>query len=142
MTDSEQYIEESSGPITDTKSGLQWLPKDSKQDLGDWKNVDEINAYIRIMRQVYAGGCNDWRMPTTKEALTLFNKKVVQKDFEGKDIYISPLFVVSCAYKMWTSDINDEGKFCCLNLRTGEKEYVDKDERENNSTRLVRVKSR
>jgi len=141
MTDSEQYIEEPSGAITDTKSGLQWLPKDAKQDLGGWKNLAEAGAYARIMNQVYAGGCSDWRLPTLEEALSLYNKEVTQKDFEGKDIHISPLFVVSCAYKIWTSETNDEGKTCCLNLRTGEKEFLDKEEQENNSARLVRVKN-
>lgn len=138
MTDSIRYIEEPSGSITDTNTGLQWLPKDSKQDLGGWKNIQEVNAYIRIMNQVYAGGRSDWRLPTQKEALSLYNPDVVQKDLEGKDIHISPFFVVSCAYRIWTSDVNEDGKHCCLNLRTGEKMYLDKNERENNSARLVR----
>jgi hypothetical protein len=40
---------------------------------------------------------------------------------------------------MWTSDVSEDGKALCLDLRDGEAEYIDKTERERFATRLVRV---
>ncbi|QPJ65895.1 MAG: DUF1566 domain-containing protein [Candidatus Nitrohelix vancouverensis] len=138
MTTSERFIENPNGIIADSREKKQWLPKDSKQDLGDWKTYDEIAGYIQIMRQVYAGGHADWRMPTLDEAKKFYDASLTHKDFEGKDIHIDPKFVVGCAYWMWTSDLNDEGKAARLNLRNGEVDYKDKSEKNLNSTRLVR----
>ena len=50
--------------ITDQEQNLNWLPKDSYQDVGKWMNWHEVQQYIRTMNSVYPGGHSDFRLPS------------------------------------------------------------------------------
>ncbi|PIQ97487.1 MAG: hypothetical protein COV67_03935 [Nitrospinae bacterium CG11_big_fil_rev_8_21_14_0_20_56_8] len=134
----ERFKDNPSGIITDTLNNRHWLPKDSKQDLGRWQSWHDISGYVRIMNQVYAGGHNDWRLPTLEEAQSLYGEAYVHTDFEGQEIHIHSAFVRGCAYLMWTSDVNESGQTARLNLREGVVDYVDKDTSDLMAARLVR----
>lgn len=134
----ERFKDNPNGVITDRANNKGWLPKDAKQDMGKWVNWDEAQAYVRLMKQVYAGGFSDWRLPTRDEALSFYDENYSQIDFEEDIIHIHPLFVNKCSYYMWASDVNEEGKAFRINLRDGTTGYVDKSIRDLQTARLVR----
>ena len=138
MTESDRFIDNSSGILTDSKYKKNWLPKDSYGDLGQWRNYDEALAYVRTMNQVYAGGFSDWRLPTSQEAEEFYDEVYDHLDWEDEVIHISPLFVEKCSNFMWTSGNDEKQKACRINLRNKELEYIDPQTREHQSTRLVR----
>ncbi|MGP0629677.1 DUF1566 domain-containing protein [Nitrospina sp. 32_T5] len=132
------YEDTPRGVIVDKKMNLEWLPKDARGDLGKWVTWDEANYYIQTMRNVYAGGHADWRLPTKEEALSLYNEDLTLVDWEGEAIHIHPAFVPKCGRVIWTSEVNDEGQACAVNLQDGTAEFVDKLNRDEYTTRLVR----
>lgn len=132
------YEDTPRGVIVDKKMNLEWLPKDTRGDLGKWVTWEEARMYVQTMRNVYAGGHADWRMPTKEEALSLFNEDLESKDWEDEIIHIHPAFVAKCGRTIWTSEANDEGQAVAVNLQDGSAEFVDKMEREGYTTRLVR----
>lgn len=138
MTSENRFHDNPSGVITDTKSDLLWLPKDSRQDLGKWVDWQGALSYGRIMNQVYAGGFSDWRLPTKEEALSFYDESLLQEDWEKNTIHIHPVFVRGAAYYMWVNDIDESGRALRLNLRDGSFEYVDKATVEHQGARLVR----
>jgi len=138
MTEMPRFHDNPSGVISDSKSPRHWLPKDSYQDLGKWNNWHETASYVQIMRQVYAGGHSDWRLPTAEEALTLYDPENVGQDWEGTEIHLPKVFVPRGARYIWTSEINDRGEALRIDLYDGSKEFVPADTREHQATRLVR----
>ena len=132
------FSDNPNGVISDKKMNLEWLPKDSYGDLGRWLNYQEALNYRLTMIQVYAGGHNDWRLPTREEALGLYCKDLNQLDWEGEHVHIHPLFVTKCARHIWTSEENDENQAVVVNLQDGSTEFMDKDDRDKIAARLVR----
>ena len=138
MGTSEIFIANPNGVVTDTRSKMEWLPNDAWVDLGKWVTWDEANAYIHTMRNVYAGGHLNWRLPTKEEALALYNEGLQNADWEGENIRIASVFTAKCGRTIWTSGVDEEGKACCVNLQDGTAEYIDKNTREHQSARLIR----
>ena len=139
MEASESFADNPNGVITDKERNLEWLPKDSYGDLGKWVNFQEAASYRMTMASVYAGGHNDWRLPTREEALGLFNEELSQLAWEGEEVHIHPLFVSKCSRQIWTSEENDENQALVVNFQDGSTEFIDKETREHIATRLVRA---
>lgn len=137
----DNFTDNPSGVISDKQANLEWLPKDSYGDLGRWVNFQEALSYRGTMVGVYAGGHNDWRLPTQDEALGLYHADLNQLDWEGENIHIHPLFVAKCGRHIWTSDENDENQMIVINLQDGSTESMDKGTRDNIAVRLVRTAS-
>lgn len=136
MTD--RFHDNPNGVITDTKNQIGWLPKDSYLDLGCWRTWQAANAYALLMKQVYAGGYSDWRLPTKEEALSLFDPQTKLLDWDGEEIHIPTVFVSKCGNNIWTSDVNEDDQVLSVNLRDGSTTYIAKTNEEFQSTRLVR----
>ncbi len=137
----DNFTDNPSGVISDKQMNLEWLPKDSYGDLGRWVSFQEALSYRGTMIGVYAGGYNDWRLPTREEALGLFHEELNQLDWEGEHVHIHPLFVSKCARYIWTSEENDENQALVVNLQDGSTEFMDKESRDNIAVRLVRTVS-
>ncbi len=138
MTEQNRFHDNPSGVITDTKYKKHWLPKDSWGDLGQWRNYDAALAYVGLMKQVYAGGFSDWRLPTREEAENFYDEELTQVDWNGEVVHIHTLFVTKCAHFMWLQDTNDDGLVGRINLRNGEVDFVDRNTLEHQSARLIR----
>ena len=139
MEASDNFTDNPNGVISDKQANLEWLPKDSYGDLGRWLNFQEALSYRGTMVSVYAGGHNDWRLPTRDEALGLFNEDLKQLDWEGEQVHIHPLFVAKCARHIWTSEENEENQAVVVNLQDGSAEFMDKGSKDNIAVRLVRT---
>ena len=50
------------------------------------------------------GGHDDWRIPSGQEALTLFDKDKLNKDFKGGDIHLDSIFPPGAGNTTWTSE--------------------------------------
>ena len=128
------------GVIEDTKNGNEWLPKDSYGDLGKWVNLQEALNYAQLMNQIYAGGQSDWTLPNKEDLLSLYNKILIQKDWEGNDIHITPSFLTNCSFYLWSVEKNNTGQHLRIDLRTGDLDFIDAEEREHQAVRLIRYK--
>ena len=137
----DNFTDNPNGVISDKQVNLEWLPKDSYGDLGRWVNYKEALSYRGTMVSVYAGGHNDWRLPSKEEALGLYNEELNQLDWEGEHVHIHPLFVSKCARYIWTSEENNENQALLVNLQDGSTEFMDVETRDNIGARLVRTVS-
>jgi len=135
----DNFADNPNGVIADKERNLEWLPKDSYGDLGKWVNFQEAESYRVTMISVYAGGHNDWRLPTQDEALGLFNEDLKQLDWEGEEIHIHSLFVAKCARQIWTSEENGENQALVVNFQDGSTELMDKETRDHIAVRLART---
>ena len=138
MTNQERFQDTARGVIMDTQNNSEWLPKDSYGDLGKWVTYQEGINYSQLMNQVYAGGQSDWRLPNREEVLQLYDETLIQKDWEGNDIHIAPVFLASCSHYLWCNETNNDGHYTRIDLRNGDIEIIDPGEREHHAVRLIR----
>lgn len=97
--------DQGNGIILDTATGLMWTQVDSYADLHKCLDWRESLEYIRGLK---TGGYGDWRMPTVKELLTLFDPSqdnILAWDHNPEyPLSLSPLFAEGAAYWYWSSD--------------------------------------
>ena len=136
----DRYKDTARGVIEDTINQKEWLPKDSYGDLGKWVNFQEAVNYAQLMNQIYAGGQSVCRLQNKEEILDLYNEKLIQKDWEGNEIHIAPVFLTGCSHYLWSSEKNKDGQYMRIDLRNGDLEYIDAQDREHQAVRLIRNK--
>ena len=107
--DSEQaggrFIEGDSETIIDGAKRLVWLKKDTWQMAGKWMAQRQVIEFAGNLNRQRFAGFSDWRLPTTVEARSLFDKKQKNSDNMGQTIYLSDLFEPGCGFLCWTSDV-------------------------------------
>ena len=139
MSDKNDRFEDlPSGLVGDNETKKLWLPKDSYQDLGKWFTWGEISQYISFMKQAYAGGFTDWRLPTPEEALSLYDETLVMKDWDDTEVHISPVFAHKCSRYIWTDKKNDQDEAMRVDFYDGSCDYVSVNTKEQQAARLVR----
>ena len=90
-----RFLKNAAGTIYDSQTSLTWMANDS------W---DEIEEYAEDMNGKSFGGHSDWRMPSGQEALSLFDKNKLNKDFKGGDIHLDSIFSPRAGNTTWTSE--------------------------------------
>ena len=126
----DRFRDTARGVIEDTDNNTEWLPKDSYGDLGKWVNVQEGLNYAQLMNQIYAGGQSDWSLPSKEDLLNLYAEDLIQKDWEGNDVHIAPSFLTNCSHYLWSNEKNNNGQQLRIDLRNGDIEFIDTQERE------------
>ena len=140
--DSEQaggrFIEGDSETIIDGAKRLVWLKKDTWQMAGKWMAQRQVIEFAGNLNRQRFAGFSDWRLPTTVEARSLFDKKQKNSDNMGQTIYLSDLFEPGCGFLCWTSDVRHNVQGVRLNFRKGVTIYDDIFRVSRGASRLVR----
>ena len=140
--DSEQaggrFIEGDSETIIDGAKRLVWLKKDTWQMSGKWMAQRQVIEFAGNLNRQRFAGFSDWRLPTTVEAKSLFDKKQKNSDNMGQTIYLSDLFEPGCGFLCWTSDVRHNVQGVRLNFRKGVTIYDDIFRVSRGASRLVR----
>jgi len=136
--ESERFIEADSDTIIDGAKRLVWLKKDTWQLAGKWMAQRQVIEFAGNLNRQRFAGFSDWRLPTTVEAKSLFDKKQKNSDNMGQTIYLSDLFEPGCGFLCWTSDVRHNIQGVRLNFRKGVTIYDDIFRVSRGASRLVR----
>ena len=136
--ESERFIEADSDTIIDGAKRLVWLKKDTWQMAGKWMAQRQVIEFAGNLNRQRFAGFSDWRLPTTVEARSLFDKKQKNSDNMGQTIYLSDLFEPGCGFLCWTSDVRHNVQGVRLNFRKGVTIYDDIFRVSRGASRLVR----
>ena len=140
--DSEQaggrFIEGDSETIIDGAKRLVWQKKATWQMAGKWMAQRQVIEFAGNLNRQRFAGFSDWRLPTTVEAKSLFDKKQKNSDNMGQTIYLSDLFEPGCGFLCWTSDVRHNIQGVRLNFRKGVTIYDDIFRVSRGASRLVR----
>ena len=99
-----RFLKSDDGTIYDSDTSLTWMANDSRINLDKEVTWDEIEKYAADINEKKFGGHDDWRMPSGQEALTLFDKNKLNKDFKGGDIHLDSIFPPGAGNTTWTSE--------------------------------------
>ena len=101
-----RYQNNQNGTVTDLKHGLMWKLQDSYQEKKEWTNWEVAQLYVEEKNKQKFAGHNDWRLPTRKELLTLYEKDKSIPWFyywTTNEVHMDPIFgYTSCCF--WTSE--------------------------------------
>jgi hypothetical protein len=83
-----------------------WKRQDSYQEKKEWTNWEAAQLYVEEKNKQKFAGHNDWRLPTRKELLTLYEEDKSIPWFyywTTNEVHMDPIFgYTSCCF--WTSE--------------------------------------
>ena len=98
------------GTIIDNKTGLMWKAVDSFIELDKWVSWDEAKTYVKNMNRVQYCGYRNWRMPTRKEAQSIYDPSSPVTDNYGDTVFLLKGFPAGCGQTCWTKTLNKSDK--------------------------------
>ncbi len=134
----ERFAEADEHTVIDLKRKLVWLKQDTYQMTGKWLNWVQSRDYAKELSRSHYAGYNDWRLPTTEEAKSLYNKNHVNKDHMGQKAFLPAAFQGGFGFLCWTSDVRNKIQADRYGYRKGGMMYDDVYRVSRGSTRLVR----
>ncbi len=136
-----RYQDNDDGTITDTKTELMWMKKDSYLHSGHWLNWYEVHDYVRQLNDAGFAQHSDWQLPTKKELQTLYEPEKTNSSQVGSEmkIHTDPIFAKNGAGSLWSSEGNGRYNAFGVIFNTGAVFNSDKKSRSRKATRAVRV---
>ena len=133
-----RFLKSADGTIYDSQTSLTWMANDSRIDLEKNVSWDETEKYIENMNGKSFGGHSDWRIPSGQEALSLFDKNKLNKDFKGGDIHLDSIFSPGAGNTTWTSETRGGEAQIIFYINGLPYWYVKDDKTLSHSVRLIR----
>ena len=134
----QRFAEADEDTVIDIKKRLVWLKKDSLQLTGKWLNWVQARDYAKELNKKGFGGYTNWRMPTTEEARSLYDKSQTNIDHMGNSAFLNPIFPKGFGFLCWTSDVRNKIQAVRFGYRKGGMMYDDIYRVSRGATRYVR----
>jgi len=106
----ERFVNNGDGTVTDHELGLMWKVDDSHLDLDKWLSWAESKNYIEDLKKRRFAGHADWRMPTRKEAQSIYDPSHPVTDKYGDVVYLAQGFGPGSGQTTWTKTLSKSDK--------------------------------
>ncbi|OGW27103.1 MAG: hypothetical protein A3K09_08420 [Nitrospinae bacterium RIFCSPLOWO2_12_FULL_47_7] len=103
-------VDNGNGTISDHETGLMWKKSDSYLDLDKWVSWPEAKTYCNELNQQEFAGYNDWKMPSRKEAMSIYDPSHPTKDIYGDVVFLNKAFPPGAGITTWTRTLSKEDK--------------------------------
>ena len=136
-----RYLDNEDGTITDTKTGLMWMKKDSYLHSGHWLNWRAAHDYVRQLNDERFAQHSDWQVPSRAELKTLYEPEKTNSSQAGSEmkIHIDPIFEKNGSGSLWSNEVNGSYNAFGIVFNTGTVFNSNKKSRSRKATRAVRI---
>ena len=136
-----RYIDNGDGTITDTKTSLMWMKKDSYLHSGHWLSWSEVHKYVQQLNNEAFAQYIDWQLPTIKDLKTLYEPDKINSSQAGKEmkIHADPIFEKNGSGSLWSGEENGRYNAFGVVFNTGSVFNSNKKSRSRKATRAVRI---
>lgn len=132
-----RYVDNGNETITDTKTGLMWMKMDAFQQKGHLLDWNQAIAFVRQLNEENFAHHEDWRVPTRKELVTLYEADKLNGTL-GMNVHIDPIFAKDGLASLWSSEINGEYNAFGVVLNSGDIFSAPRRAKSQKSVRAVR----
>ncbi len=124
-----QFVDNGNQTVSDARHNLMWQKQDSFHKYGYGINWYEANDYIEELNEQKYAGYDDWRLCSFDEARTLFSFTISNRDKDGAEIHIDPVFESGGGHNTWTYEEKpDYSQYAMIfNYVTGNEKWEHKD---------------
>ena len=140
MQPSPRFVDNHDGTITDSQTELTWTREDVWQMENRWVTWDEAKEYAVHLGHKMFSEQNDWRLPSRKDILSLYDETLENKDKYGNVIHLSPVFPEGPQAAVWCEESSSKDEGYTLDFRTGKIRVLFKSKCPRMSARAVRGK--
>ena len=140
-SDDKRFLDNGDGTITDTKTKLMWMKKDSYLHSGHWLSWLEVHDYVRQLNEEGFAQYIDWQLPTKKELITLYESEKINSSQVGREmkIHTDPIFEKNGSGSLWSAEENGRYNAFGVVFNTGTVFNSNKKSRSRKATRAVRI---
>ena len=136
--DQARFKEGEKGIIIELSKGLVWMKYDTYQLSNKWMRWIQVrNNAEELNKKKYAGYSN-WRIPSTLEAKSLYDKKHSNKDHMGQEVPVDEIFSAGFCFLCWTSEVRNKVQAIRFGFRKGVTTFDDAYRTSRGASRLVR----
>lgn len=114
-----RYADNGNDTITDAKTGLMWMKMDAYQQTGHLLDWNGARAFVETLNKESFAGHNDWRVPTRKELVTLYEADKLNGSLV-MNVHIDPIFASNGLAALWSSEPNGQFNAFGVVFNTGE----------------------
>ena len=134
----QRFIDCDEDTVFDIKTRLMWFKKDTWQLSGKWLNWVQCRDFAEEQNKKRTLGFSNWRVPTTAEAKSIYEKTESNKDHMGQIAWLHKVFNPGFGFMCWTSDVRNKIQAVRFSYRKGGTMYDDVYRTSRGSTRFVR----
>jgi len=132
-------VDNGDGTVSDRANQIMWLKNDTWIELGRLVTWHESQSYAKEMNEKKFAGHSNWRIPNASEAKLLFDEEHINKDVEGGEVHLNPVFPSGCGFSTWTSETRGAKAAMSFDLRSAYEYWLAKEnEGFPSAVRLVR----
>ena len=140
MSEDPRFIDNDDGTVYDKLFNLTWIKNDSYLDLKEFLSFNQAKKYAEKMNKKTFAGYSDWRLPSKKEAQSLYdyshNQSILDK--YGMVLHIYPIFPPGGGYNTWTAETRGKITAYVFQFSDGSGQHNEVDGTVSTSARLVR----
>ena len=133
-----RFKESGNGIVIEPLKRLMWMKNDTYQLTKKWMSWVQIRDYVQELNKKKFSGYGNWRMPTTSEARSLYDKKRSNKDHMGQQVPVDEIFAPGFGFLCWTSEVRNKVQAVRFGYRRGVTTYDDAYRTSRGASRLVR----
>ena len=138
VVDQARFKEGEKGVVIESSKGLVWMKYDTYQLSGKWMSWVQVRDYAEELSKKKYGGYSNWRMPSTLEARSLYDKKHSNKDHMGQQVPVDKIFAEGFCFLCWTSEVRNKVQAIRFGFRRGVTTFDDAYRTSRGASRLVR----
>jgi len=136
--DQARFKEGEKGIIIELSKGLVWMKYDTYQLSNKWMSWIQVRDYAEELNKKKYAGYSNWRMPSTLEAKSLYDKKNSNKDHMGQEVPVDEIFSAGFCFLCWTSEVRNKVQAIRFGFRKGVTTFDDAYRTSRGASRLVR----
>jgi hypothetical protein len=136
--DQARFKEGEKGIIIELSKGLVWMKYDTYQLSNKWMSWIQVRDYAEELNKKKYAGYSNWRMPSTLEAKSLYDKKHSNKDQMGQEVPVDEIFSAGFCFLCWTSEVRNKVQAIRFGFRKGVTTFDDAYRTSRGASRLVR----
>ena len=138
IVDQARFQEGEKGIIIELSKGLVWMKYDTYQLSNKWMSWIQVRDYAEELNKKKYAGYSNWRMPSTLEAKSLYDKKHSNKDHMGQEVPVDEIFSAGFCFLCWTSEVRNKVQAIRFGFRKGVTTFDDAYRTSRGASRLVR----